>query len=169
MFFSPRKYYDRFPLPKETAMATTTRRTLLRASALLPIAVVALATTASAQTASPAKKHRLLFQVSDNDPARWNLVLNNAKNAQDDVGGAQNVDIEIVAYGPGIYMVKADSPVGSRIDDAVKSGIKVVGCENTMKAFKLDKAEMRSTIGYVPAAVTEIMKKQEEGWPYIRP
>ena len=150
-------------------MAAMSRRRILSASALLPLASLALAGTAFAQTAAPGKKHRLVFQVTDNDPARWNMVLNNIKNAQDDVGGADKIDIEVVAYGPGIYMVKGDSPVGSRIDEAIKSGVKVVGCENTMKAFKLDKAEMRSTIGYVPAGVTELMKKQEEGWPYIRP
>ena len=150
-------------------MAAMFRRRILSASALLPLASLALAGEAFAQTAAPGKKHRLVFQVTDNDPARWNMILNNIKNAQDDVGGADKIDIEVVAYGPGIYMVKGDSPVGSRIDEAIKSGVKVVGCENTMKAFKLDKAEMRSTIGYVPAGVTELMKKQEEGWPYIRP
>jgi uncharacterized protein len=144
------------------------RRSILRSSALLPLASLALAGTAFAQT-SAGQKHRLVFQVTDNDPARWNMVLNNVKNAQDDVGGAGQIDIEIVAYGPGIYMVKGDSPVAARIDEAVRSGVKVVGCENTMRAFKLEKAEMRSTIGYVPAGVTEIMRKQQEGWAYIRP
>jgi uncharacterized protein len=38
-----------------------------------------------------------------------------------------------------------------------------------MSAFKLDKAEMRSTIGYVPAGITELMLKQQEGWSYVRP
>lgn len=150
-------------------MAAMSRRRILSAYALLHIAGLALAGTALAQTAAPGKKHRIVIQVTDNDPARWNMILNNIKNAQDDVGGADKIDIEVVAYGPGIYMVKGDSPVGTRIDEAIKSGVKVVGCENTMKAFKLDKAEMRPTIGYVPAGVTELMKKQEEGWPYLRP
>jgi uncharacterized protein len=149
-------------------MAALSRRSMLRASALLPIAGLALAMPAFAQTAAPAK-HRLVIQVTDNDPARWAMVLNNTKNAQVSVGGADKIDIEIVAYGPGIYMLKGDSPVGARLDEAVKSGVKVVGCENTMTAFKLDKAEMRSTIGYVPAGITELMLKQQEGWSYVRP
>jgi hypothetical protein len=38
-----------------------------------------------------------------------------------------------------------------------------------MKGFKLSKDEMLPTVGYVPAGVTELMKKQEEGWAYLRP
>ena len=147
-------------------MTTAARRTLLRAAALLPLAAMGFATTARAQTA---RKHRLVIQVTDNDPARWNMILNNTKNAQEDVGGADKIDLEIVAYGPGINMLKGDSPVGERIAEMAKTGVKFVGCENTMKGFKMSKAEMLPTIGYVPAGVTELMKKQEEGWAYIRP
>ena len=38
------------------------------------------------------KRQAIVIQVSDNDPAKWALALNNAKNLQDDVGAA-NVDI----------------------------------------------------------------------------
>ena len=109
------------------------------------------------------------MQVSDNDPAKWNMVMNNVKNAQEDVGGADKIDIEVVAYGPGINMLRSESPVATHINDLLKTGVKVVGCENTMKVAKLEKTQMMSTIGYVPAAVTEIMRKQEDGWAYVRP
>ena len=148
-------------------MTITSRRSLLRAATLLPLAALTLG--AHAQTAPPAHKHRLVIQVTDNDPARWTMILNNAKNAQEDVGGADKIEIEIVAYGPGIHMLKNDSAVGSRVAEAVKSGVKIVGCENTMKGLKLSKDEMLPTIGYVPAGITELMKKQQEGWAYVRP
>jgi len=109
-----------------------------------------------------------VIQVSDNDPAKWNLALNNAKNLQDDVGAA-NVEIEIVAYGPGIGMLKLESPTGARITEAMKGNVKVLACENTMRGQKLTKDDMLGGISYVPAGVTEIMKKQSEGWAYLRP
>ena len=108
------------------------------------------------------------MQVSDADPAKWNLALNNAKNIQTDLGAA-NVDIEIVAYGPGIGMLKSDSVVGNRIGEALGAGVKVVACENTMRGQKLEKADMLNGIGYVGAGVVEIMKRQQEGWAYLRP
>ena len=114
------------------------------------------------------EKQKVVFQVSDNDPAKWNLALNNARNLQSDLG-AQNVEIEIVAYGPGIGMLKSESAVGNRIGEALKSGVKVSACENTMRGQKLAKTDMLDGIGYVPAGVVEIMQKQQQGWAYLRP
>ncbi len=115
-----------------------------------------------------AGKQKVIFQVSDADPKKWNLALNNAKNVQTDVG-LENVDIELVAYGPGIGMLKLDSEVGNRVQEAMATGVKVVACENTMKGQKLTKDDMLSNIGYVKAGVVELMQKQQEGYAYIRP
>ena len=113
-------------------------------------------------------KHHLVIQVSDAEPAKWNLALNNARNVQTDLG-RENVDLEIVVYGPGIGMLKRESAVGTRIDEALMAGVQVVACENTMTGQKLTKADMLPGIGYVPAGVTEIMLKQQQGYAYIRP
>ncbi|HET8831072.1 MAG TPA: DsrE family protein [Casimicrobiaceae bacterium] len=112
--------------------------------------------------------NRVVMQVSDNDPGKWNLALNNARNLQADLG-ASNVEIEIVAYGPGIGMLKADSVVGNRIGEALGSGVKVAACENTMRGQKLQKADMLGGISYVGAGVVEIMQKQQQGYAYLRP
>ena len=114
------------------------------------------------------QKHKIVIQVSDNDPAKWNLALNNARNLQDDVGAA-NIDIEIVAYGPGIGMLKLDSTAATRVNEAIKANVKLIACENTLRAQKLTRDDMLPALSYVPAGVTEIMTKQSEGWAYLRP
>jgi len=127
------------------------------------------ATAVCAQTPQAApQRARVVIQVSDADPGKWNLALNNAKNIQTDLGAA-NVDIEIVTYGPGIEMLKLDSAVGGRVGEATKAGVKVIACENTMRGQKLTKADMLNGIGYVPAGVVELMSRQQQGWAYIRP
>ena len=133
-------------------------------------ALASLAALAPPVAAQPvaAVHNRVVMQVSDNDTAKWNLALNNARNLQSDLG-AQNVEIEIVAYGPGIAMLKSDSVVGNRIGEALGSGVKVAACENTMHGQKLAKPDMLDGIGYVKAGVVEIMQKQQQGWSYIRP
>jgi intracellular sulfur oxidation DsrE/DsrF family protein len=121
--------------------------------------------------ASPAlaeEKSKMVIQVSDNDAAKWNLALNNAKNILKDLGKA-NVELEIVAYGPGINMLKAESEVGNRISESMESGIKVLACQNTMRNLKLNKEDMLTNIAYVPAGVIEIMQRQQQGWAYLRP
>src|SRR5438093_10205091 len=115
----------------------------------------------SEQVAAAANK--VVVQVSDADPAKWNLALNNVRNLQADLG-AKNVDIEIVAYGPGIGMLKADSVVGNRIGEAMSNGVKMAACENTMRGQKLAKADMLDGIGYVQAGVVEIIQRRQQGW-----
>jgi uncharacterized protein len=143
----------------------------IRAFAIAALAVAGFLSAtllhAQAQQATP-QRARVVIQVSDADQGKWNLALNNAKNIQTDLGAA-NVDIEIVTYGPGIDMLKLDSPVGGRIDEATTAGVKVIACENTMRGQKLTRADMLNGIGYVPAGVIELMSRQQQGWAYIRP
>jgi intracellular sulfur oxidation DsrE/DsrF family protein len=137
------------------------------AAAALAIGL-AMAMPAAAQAPQASARPKVVLQVSDADPAKWSLALNNAKNVQTDLGAA-NVDIELVAYGPGIGMLKADSVVGNRVDEAIAAGVKVVACENTMKNQKLTQVDMLNKISYVQAGVVEIMQRQQQGWAYIRP
>jgi intracellular sulfur oxidation DsrE/DsrF family protein len=140
------------------------RRQLLRAAAALGLA--AAFPIGLAQSATT--RNRVVMQVSDDDPTKWYLALNNARNLQAALG-AVNVDVEIVAYGPGIGMLKSDSVVGSRISEALGAGVKVVACQNTMHGQKLAKDDMLGGIGYVGAGVVEIMQRQQQGWAYLRP
>ena len=121
------------------------RKTFIQAT------ILAISTTfamgVAAQTAAPVKA-RVIFQVSDGDAAKWNLTLNNVKNVQQELG-AGKVSIEIVAFGPGIGMLKADAVSSIRVAEATQSGIQVAACENTMKALKLTKADMNPAISYV--------------------
>ena len=84
---------------------------------------LAAAAPAFAQAAKGGKQ-RVVFQVSDNDPAKWNLALNNAKNVQTDLG-KDNVQIEIVAYGPGLSMLRAESKVAPRLAGALDDSVEI--------------------------------------------
>ena len=121
-----------------------------------------------AQHHAAAAKNRIVIQVSDADPAKWNLALNNAKNLQSDLGAA-NVEIEIVAYGPGLGMVKTGSAVAPRIDEGVLGGLKILACENTMTNQKVTREQILPGVTYVKAGVVEIMQRQQQGWAYLRP
>jgi len=136
------------------------------AFAVLVIAAAGVPDARAQATVAP--KNRVVMQVSDGEPAKWNLALNNARNLQSDLGSA-NVEIEIVAYGPGIGMLKRDSTVATRVDEALTSGVKIVACENTMRAQKLAQPDMLPSIAYVGAGVVEIMQRQQQGWSYLRP
>ena len=55
------------------------------------------------------------------------------------------------------------------IQKAMKAGVKVVACENTLTSLKIAKDEMHPGIGYVPAGAVEIMRRQQQGFAYLRP
>jgi intracellular sulfur oxidation DsrE/DsrF family protein len=132
---------------------------------------MAFATTAFAE----GKTHRVAIQVDQNDPAVMNMVLNNATNVIEYYRGkSEDVDVEIVAYGPGMHMLRADtSPVADRIKHLKEMGkVQFSACNNT-------KQNMEKTEGHaiqilpeatiVPAGVVRLMELQEQGWSYVRP
>ena len=148
-------------------------RHFFTASAIALVTLFDVCTVASAQTnasiPSPASvKHKVVFQVSDNDPKKWELTMSNIRNVQADFG-KESVLIEVVAYGPGLAMLQLESAASNRIAEALRAGVKVIACENTMHGQKLTKDDMLNGISYVPAGVSEIMLRQEAGYTYVRP
>ena len=135
------------------------------AALLLPAALAALP---AARAQAGGKPNKLVMQVTDADPAKWSLVLGNAYNVQTELG-ADMVEAEIVVYGPALAMITKGSPVADRVASAIKNGVRVVACENTMLAQHLGRSDMLPDLAYVQAGVVEIMQKQQQGWAYIRP
>src|SRR5258706_14145632 len=130
--------------------------------ALLPFLA---ATPALAQTAKPkpaAGKQRVIFQVSDNDPGKWQLALNNAQNVQADLG-KENVEIEIVAYGPGLGMLKAESKVAGGLAGALDNNVGLIACENTMHNTKVSRDDMYRGGAFVIRGATRIINTNPSG------
>ena len=115
-----------------------------------------------------AGRQKVVLQVSDADPAKWNLALNNAENIQQALG-KDKVDVEIVAYGPGLGMLLAESKVAARLNGAMDSNVALLACATTMGKAKLTQADLAGGVKVVPGGVTHIMARQREGWAYIRP
>jgi intracellular sulfur oxidation DsrE/DsrF family protein len=143
-------------------------------SRLRPIAafglaiLVALGLAGGAHAGDAKPRHRLVIQVDDNDPAKMNLALNNLANAYEYYEKkGESVQVELVAYGPGLNMLRADtSPVKARLatlkmtyDNAVFSA-----CGNTRRGMaKAEKKDIPlvSEAQEVPAGVVRILELQE--------
>ena len=140
---------------------------------------------ARAQISAPAKMstaadqkqpHRLAVQVDVNDPAIMNLALNNVSNAAQHYSElGQKVEIELVAFGPGLHMLRDDtSPVKARIKSMSEAmpNLTFAACGNTRE--NMTKAEAKdipiiSEAKVVKAGVVRLMELQERGWSYLRP
>jgi len=116
-------------------------------------------------------KHKVVIQVSSADATTQKIALNNAVNVQKDLG-MDNVDIEIVAYGPGLSLLTAKSEESPRVKSLAMQNITFSACGNTMKkvAKKTGKEpKLTEGVKVVSAGVIRIMELQEDGYSYIRP
>jgi len=129
----------------------------------------------TAQSQGTPKVHRMVIQVSRDDEG-VNLSLGNAMNAKryyDSKG--EELQIEIVAYGPGINMFRADkSEVKDRIEEAKKviPNLVLSMCNNSkMAAERREGKEIVPLpgVGLVPAGIVRVSELQEQGWSYVRP
>jgi intracellular sulfur oxidation DsrE/DsrF family protein len=129
---------------------------------------VAYAQSTPQQAAQKSERHRLVLQVSESDPANWNLALNNAENVQQALG-KDKVQVEIVAYGPGLNMLKGESKVAGRLNAALDNNVGLIACGTTMRKMKLTEADLAGGVKVVPGGVVHIMQRQSEGWSYVKP
>jgi intracellular sulfur oxidation DsrE/DsrF family protein len=113
-------------------------------------------------------KYQIVIQVTENNPQTWNLALNNAFAFQRNIGKDKS-QIEIVAIGPGLNMLKMESKAQDRIGQALDQSIDVVACGETMHAMKLSKDDLIGGVRVVPGGLIEIADKQRAGWVYYRP
>ena len=156
---------------------TIARTAMLTLALLLAMpAMHGLAQAPASPAAGTARSHKLAIQVDENKPEVMALALNNAQNVLDHFKAkGEPVTVEIVAYGPGLHMLRDDtSPVKSRIAamSLAEPNLAFIACENTRtnqskqegRAITLV-SEARSTA----SGVVRLMELQAEGYAYIRP
>jgi len=123
-----------------------------------------------ASTASNGE-HKVVIQVSSNDPATMNLALNNVKNVMDAFKG--NVKVELVAYGPGLDILTADNAASNRVTGLIKDGATFSACGNTIKARTKQnngvEPILTDGVQVVPGGIVRIMELQSQGYTYVRP
>ncbi|MEP7030720.1 MAG: hypothetical protein ABI830_07290 [Pseudolabrys sp.] len=126
--------------------------------------------------AAAAEKHRLALQISDNDPAKMNAVLNVAANVSkyySDKG--DEIEVQIVAFNAGLHMLRDDtSPVKPRLK-SFKQGMPNVSfkaCENTLEAMTRSEGKeppLVENADRVKAGVVTLIELGEKGWTIVRP
>ena len=144
---------------------------------LFTAAILSIA-LASPTLAADAKPHHIAIQVDQNDPQVMNLALGNATNVIEYYRAKnEEVDIDIVAYGPGLHMLRADtSPVQDRIKrlkDMIFPGkIQFSACNNTKQGMEKTEGhpiQLLPEATVVPAGIVHLNELQEQGWSYLKP
>ena len=136
-------------------------------SAALSIALVTSALAADGKT------HRVAIQVDQNDPAVMNMVLNNATNVIEYYRGkSEDVDVEIVAYGPGIELLRSESPARKQVESLISQGVRFDVCLNTVDTIEREtgrRPEIIPAATPVQVGVGQILFLTENGYTLVRP
>lgn len=110
----------------------------------------------------------VVIQVSEADPAKWEMALLSSRNVRKAYGD-KGVGVEIVAYGPGLKMLHHDSVVTAGLQEAALNGVKLIACGSSMSMTRTTRAQLHSVVEIVPAGIVEIMERQRDGYAYVRP
>jgi intracellular sulfur oxidation DsrE/DsrF family protein len=114
---------------------------------------------------------KVVLQISDNDPFKQTLVLNVANNLVKHYGPDQ-VDVEIVAFGPGLRLLFVENENKKRIQSLADNGVRFAACGNTVRNMGKILGEepvLNKNATTVSAGVVRILDLEKQGYKIIKP
>lgn len=142
------------------------RRTAIGLGLLM--GAVVLGATVKTSWARSEKMHRVVFELTSDNPEQWAATLNNVENLQK-AFGKEHTEIEVVAHGKGLgALSKTNTSSGERITAISNAGVRFAACQNTMRKMHLTKGDLLPVSQTVDSGVAELVRKQEAGWAYLK-
>ena len=142
---------------------------------LLMVALTALNPSKAEEPVSedkPFAENFIVLQLSEAEPAKQDAILNVANNLIKHYESPDLVDIEIFAFGPGIHLLVAGNSRETRIASLVESGVRFVGCMNTVDSLELatgKRPELNEHTIPVQTGVAHVVQRVREGYVLVRP
>ena len=144
--------------------------TMLKAAGLCLALTLSLISSHSV-AAKEFAEQKIVLQISDPNPFKQTLVLNVANNLLKHYG-PDRVDVEIVAFGPGLRLLFKDNANTGRIQGLVDNGVRFSACSNTVKGMGKQLGhppELNTHSIKVAAGVVRIIDLQNKGYKLIKP
>jgi intracellular sulfur oxidation DsrE/DsrF family protein len=141
--------------------------TLISRRACLWALSFAMLGTVSQPSIAQARGHHVVFRLTSPDETDWKIMINNIHSLL--TGFAPDgVDVEVVAFGPGISFLKNDTPELSDIKELEAAHVHFMACNNSMRAHHWTQTDIVPGAEIVPSGIVEVVKKEESGWSYIK-
>lgn len=125
---------------------------------------------AVAPAAEPAQTPpwRVVIHVDEAGPDRQRLALGNVANLLHE-RGPEAVTVEVVTNGPGIGAVVSSSPVAVEVGRLLAQGVTVLACANSLRSQGVLPGDLLAGVAVVPSGISHLVRRQVEGWAYVRP
>jgi len=112
--------------------------------------------------------HRVVFDVSVSGIAAYKAVLGNIENLRR-AFKSERVQVEVVCRGGGINLLFGDVKATSeRVKNLASKDVVFAACSNTINGLHIPKKRLLPFVVIVDAGVAEVVRKQEQGWSYIK-
>lgn len=109
----------------------------------------------------------VVVHLDEADPAKHASVLRNIGNLLSELGDGS--PIELVVHGPGLAAAVRDAPHAEQIRELLGRGITVAACANTMREKGVPADQLIDGVYVVPAGIAQLVRRQRDGWSYVRP
>ena len=113
-----------------------------------------------------AQQHRIIWEISSQDTAVQSTLYRQMNNVLKE---SPDTKIEVVFHGGSITgLVQGSSFFAGRVEEFQKRGVVFAACNNSLRRYNIDPSKVLPGVMVVPVAILELVKKQEEGWSYIK-
>lgn len=109
----------------------------------------------------------VVVHLDEEGDDKYRAVLRNVGNLVTDLG--DQATVELVAHGPGIGLCLINSSLAEDLQDLIGRGVVVAACENTLEMKGIGLEHLAAGVVTVPSGMGELVRKQQNGWAYVRP
>jgi uncharacterized protein len=113
-----------------------------------------------------AQQHKIVWDMNSKDTAEQSIIFRQIGNVLKE---SPDTKIEVVFHGPAITgLVQGSSPYPEKVQEFLQKGVIFAACNNSLRRYNIDPSKVLTGVIVVPVAILELVKKQEEGWKYIK-
>ena len=112
--------------------------------------------------------YRVVFHLDEADGKKQEAVLRNINNLLNDLG-PQQTKVELVAHGPGLDLLTNQTGLGERVQQLLGRGVIMAACHNTLQERNIPAERLLPGVTIIPSGIGEIVRREQEGWCYVRP
>ncbi len=121
----------------------------------------------------PFAEQRVIMQISSADKQRQGMILSISNNLIKHYGSPDLIDIEVIAFGPGVSFLFAEgNPNETMIQSLMKNNVRFYICENTLQTLEGKQGriiKVMDGVERVPTGVAFLLEEIEAGYTPVHP
>ena len=102
------------------------------------------------------------------ETGKWPVAAANVANLLRDAG-ENGVQAAVLANGEAVEALRPGGDLAPALEQLAEKGVEVLACRNSLRSLNMAEEDLPGFVRVVPAGITELVRRQQEGWSYVRP